>query len=196
MVIASEVPLQTGSFDVHVQHILAGAPPPHPDPFAQGWGEGTEEEEGGDTFKLTRSPAASVLSERRLQTLFFPRLYHPKGCKGSCPFRNAKSNPESRHLPWKGEGGGELLSILTWPFPAAAGFFYLGISEFSEPKGGGGVGWGRGERQAWTGRGWHAARALPKPQESRAPGAGNSRPASRGGGPARRPAPPLPVEEP
>lgn len=46
------------------------------------------------------------------------------------------------------------------------------------------------------GRCWHNARAFPKPQESRASSAGNSETLSRGGGPARRPAPSLPVEEP
>lgn len=108
VVIASEVPLQTGSFDAHVQHILARTPPsPHdPAPLALGWGEWAEEEEGGDTCKLTRSPAASVLPEMRPETLFFPRLHHPKGCKGPCPLRNVKSNPQkSRHLPWLGEVG-------------------------------------------------------------------------------------------
>lgn len=49
VVIASEVPLQTGSFDVHVQHILARTPPRTPTqrPSPGVGGEGAEEEEGG-----------------------------------------------------------------------------------------------------------------------------------------------------
>lgn len=74
---------------------------------------------GLGTYKLTPSPAALGPSEMRLKIFFFPRMCHPTGCKGPCPLRNVKSNPEkSRHLPRKGVGGGELLSIRTQPFPA------------------------------------------------------------------------------
>lgn len=83
-----------------------------------GAGVGVEGEKGGGAFKRTPSPAASVPSERRLETFFFAQVYHPTGCKGACPWRNVKSNLEkSRHLPRKGEG--ELLRVRTRPFPEA-----------------------------------------------------------------------------
>lgn len=117
-IIVSEVPLQTGSFDVHVQPVLA-----HPQSHTLvPYGKGGDKK--GGTFKLIPSPAASGPLEMHLEIFFFPRVYHPTGCKGPCPLRNVKSNPEkSRHLPRKGEGRGAS-DIRTRPFPAG-GFFHL-----------------------------------------------------------------------
>lgn len=100
-IIASEVPLQTGSFDVHVQPVLAHPQLHTPAPYGKGG-----DKKGGGTFKLTPSPAASGPLEMHLEIFFFPRVYHPTVCKGPCPLEKCEIKSREKQTPAP-EGGRE-----------------------------------------------------------------------------------------
>ena len=104
-------------------------------------------------------------------------MFHPTGCKGPCPLRNEKSNPEkSRHLPRKAEGG----ELVQRPDAALPGGWILpSVGALSSPsrkagkEGSRGAG-GEKRRGGPGGTRLASGLALPKPRESQEPSAGDS----------------------